>query len=573
MPVFKPGKKISKAVRNLQLSQVNGQGVVLAPGYIFPNFLSDGLEGAVKIPMNFDFKKRHPRMRAQQWKFADYDGDRDLDLIIGIGDWTEYGWDDAYNPQGVWTNGPLHGYVYISRNVGTDTDPSFTTPIKIMAGGKPIDVYGMPSPSLADFDRDGDLDMICGEFLDGFTYFQNIGNKVEPRYEKGVRLRYHGEALKMDLQMITPVAIDWNEDGFTDLIVGDEDGRVAFIEHTGNVFDGVPQFLPPRYFQQEARDVKFGALVTPVGIDWDGDGDEDLVCGNTAGYIGLLENLGGGDKPRWAKPVYLEADGQPIRIMAGPNGSIQGPCEAKWGYTTLSVADWNHDGLPDLVVNSIWGKVVWFENVGTRKKPLLTSARPIRVAWEGTPPRPEWNWWEPQNDELVSQWRTTPYVIDLNNDRLNDLVMLDHEGYLTFFERNKVDGKLKLASPVRIFVDQEGNMYDRHNKPTGKSRRNQALRLNDGKAGKSGRRKLCFMDWDQDGKVDLMVNGGNVNFFKNMGKDNKGKIVFKHMGPVHEKVLAGHTTSPTAVDWDSNGKPDLLIGAEDGRMYFVKNPN
>lgn len=55
-----------------------------------------------------------------------------------------------------------------------------------------------------------------------------------------------------------------------------------------------------------------------------------------------------------------------LRIMAGPNGSIQGPCEAKWGYTTLSVADWDHDGRPDLVVNSIWGKVVWFRNVGTR---------------------------------------------------------------------------------------------------------------------------------------------------------------------------------------------------------------
>jgi hypothetical protein len=45
------------------------------------------------------------------------------------------------------------------------------------------------------------------------------------------------------------------------------------------------------------------------------------------------------------------------------------------------------------------------------------------------------------------------------------------------------------------------------------------------------------------------------------------------MGPVHEQELAGHTTSPTIVDWDRNGIPDLLIGAEDGRLYFFKNPN
>ena len=36
----------------------------------------------------------------------------------------------------------------------------------------------------------------------------------------------------MDLQMITPTAIDWDRDGDIDLVVGDEDGRVAFVENT-----------------------------------------------------------------------------------------------------------------------------------------------------------------------------------------------------------------------------------------------------------------------------------------------------------------------------------------------------
>src|SRR5690606_30749289 len=105
----------------------------------------------------------------------------------------------------------------------------------------------------------------------------------------------------------------------------------------------------------EAGDLKCGALATPVGFDWDGDGDFDILCGNTAGYIELFENLSGPgvEFPKWAAPVRLEADGQPLRILAGPNGSIQGPAEAKWGYTCLSVADWDHDGLPDIVINTI----------------------------------------------------------------------------------------------------------------------------------------------------------------------------------------------------------------------------
>lgn len=50
----------------------------------------------------------------------------------------------------------------------------------------------------------------------------------------------------MDLQMITPTAIDWNKDGHIDLIVGDEDGRVAFIENTGKfTADHTPIFSRP----------------------------------------------------------------------------------------------------------------------------------------------------------------------------------------------------------------------------------------------------------------------------------------------------------------------------------------
>ena len=73
----------------------------------------------------------------------------------------------------------------------------------------------------------------------------------------------------------------------------------------------------------------------------DGDGDEDILCGNTAGYIGFFENLSGPgvERPKWAAVKQLTAGGKILRILAGPNGSIQGPAEAKWGYTTLTVAD------------------------------------------------------------------------------------------------------------------------------------------------------------------------------------------------------------------------------------------
>ncbi len=197
--------------------------------------------------------------------------------------------------------------------------------------------------------------------------------------------------------------------------------------------------------------MKFGALATPVGVDWDGDGDFDIVSGNTAGYLGVLENLSGKgvETPRWAAPKLVEAEGMVIRIMAGPNGSIQGPAEAKWGYTTLSIADWDGDGLPDLIVNSIWGKVVWYHNIGTRSAPRF--ARRHRSRWNGRALQPalSYGWLRPAGKGLLTQWRTTPVAVDWNHDGLTDLVMLDHEGYLAYFERARQEGRLVLHAPRR----------------------------------------------------------------------------------------------------------------------------
>jgi len=362
-----------------------------------------------------------------------------------------------------------------------------------------------------------------------------------------------GKHLRMDLEMIAPVAFDWDKDGDMDLICGDEDGRVAFIENTGkHAADKSPVFEKPKYFKQEADTLKCGALATPVGFDWDGDGDTDIISGNTAGYIEFFENLSGADvaQPKWNAPVRLKADGKTFRVLAG-NQSIQGPAEAKWGYTTLNVADWDGDGLPDIVLNSIISKVQWLKNVGTRKEPKLAAAQPVEVEWEGAQPELKWGWVKPHGKGIVTQWRTTPALYDFNGDGLLDLAMLDTDGYLAFFERSKTG----LNHPRRAFVDESGD----------------PLQLNAGTAGKSGRRKLCVTDWDGDGKFDLLLNSSNADFLQQVGQKD-GNWVMKNAGALAEKNIEGHDVSPTVVDFDGDKVPDFIGGAEDGRFYFMKNP-
>ncbi|MBX9655619.1 VCBS repeat-containing protein, partial [bacterium] len=397
------------------------------------------------------------------------------------------------------------------------------------------------------------------EFVDSFTYFENVGSRKEPKYSAGRKLKApDGSTLAMELQMIVPIAFDWDKDGDLDLVVGDEDGRVALVENIGKLSsDRLPQFLPPHYFQQEADELKSGALANPVGIDWDADGDFDLLSGNTAGFIEFFENLSGPKvaSPKWAAPKRLEAGEKTFRVMAGPNGGIQGPCERKWGYTTLSAIDWNLDGLPDIVFNSIRGEVSWLRNIGSKGSPKLAAPEPIEVEWEGTTPKPEWVWWTPKGKELITQWRTTPVAFDFNRDGLPDLGMLDQEGYLAFFERVKMGDTLVLLPPKRIFLGEKGS----------------PLRLNDKRGGGSGRRKLCATDWDGDGKFDLLLNSVNADVLHQIDSTNKG-WTFRNAGSLAKQNIEGHDVAPTTVDFDGNGIPDFIGGAEDGRFYLFINP-
>ena len=552
-PTFKAGVRIGEGERDVTLSRTGGRWEVLTRGQRHPRFRETAFAEPQAIPYEPTFLPK--RARAQQWSLGDYDGDGLTDLIIGVSDWEDYGWDNAFDAQGEWTRGPLHGYVYVMRNRGTEEAPAYGPARQLMVGDQPLDVYGCPSPNFADWDGDGDLDLICGEFLDRMTYFENVGLRSDPRYAEGRFLMHEGRPITMDLEMIRVVAFDWDKDGDVDLVVGQEDGRVALVKNVG-LEEGIPIFRPPLFFRQEADSVKIGALCTPFAVDWDGDGDEDLLAGDTAGYINFVENLDGGDPPKWAAPMYLQAGRETIRIQAGPNGSIQGPAEAKWGYTVLNAADWDHDGLVDIMINSIWGEVLWFRNAGTARAPELEAARPVEVDWEGPTPKPAWFWWEPKGKQLVTQWRTSPVIIDWNEDGLNDLVMLDQEGYPAWFERVRAADGLHLKPGKRIFLDEEL----------------QPLRFNEREAGSSGRRKIAIADWDGDGRRDILLNGRNIDFMRNEA-DSVNGTVFTMQGEVDPRRLAGHTTCPTLVHWGGRRLPDLLIGAEDGFLYLLRNPH
>jgi hypothetical protein len=530
-PLFARAEWIGRGVKDLVAADFNGDGaldLVISGGY-FSDVRRNRMSRFVAVKLN----RSYTVGRDDLWYPVDWDKDGKIDILAGVSDWTEYGWDDAFDTNGKWTRGLLHGYVYFHRNVGTNGAPSYAAPVRIDG----IDTFGSPSPNPVDWFGTGKLDLLLGSFIDYLTIFRNGGTTERLPFQ-------------FDLCMIQPRVTQWHADGRPSVVVGIEDGTVVLLENTAPKGQAV-RLAAPKYLEQVNPFLKSGALSRPVAVDWNGDGKLDLISGNSAGTLQYFENVGTATQPAFADRGALRAGGQVIQRIAGPNGSVQGPAEEKWGYSNPSVADWDLDGKPDILVNDIWGDVVLYRNIGSRSRPELAPAAAVEVEWPGAPPKPDWVWWAPRPKQLVTQWRTTPKVVDWDRDGLPDLVMLNHQGYLSLYRRARVGGQLRLMPPERIFVQENGRF----------------LLLAAGRAGASGRRKIELADWDGDGDLDLITDSdeGQV-WYENVG--SQGKPVMRARGTVVRAKLAGHNPTPNVADWNGDGKLDVLVGGEDGFFYF-----
>jgi hypothetical protein len=71
--------------------------------------------------------------------------------------------------------------------------------------------------------------------------------------------------------------------------------------------------------------------------------------------------------------------------------------------------------------------------------------------------------------------------------------------------------------------------------------------------------------------LDLLVNSTSATWLRNV-ETREGNVVLEDKGQLSTRNISGHTSSPTTVDRNKDGVPDLLVGAEDGFLYYMTNP-
>ena len=269
--------------------------------------------------------------------------------------------------------------VAVYLNSGSDADPVLTNYSNAQAAGAdlwlPSTACGAPAPFVGDYNGDGKRDLLVGSGLDGYVYFYaNTNTDAAPILSPGVPLMVETNVLTVGYRA-TPCLGDWDGDGLNDLLCGNGDGYVVFFKNVGTVAS--PAYSAGTRIQASGADLNLGIRSVVRVFDWDGDGIPDLVGSSQTGVY-CCRNIGSKSSPALQAPVALRVPVNGMGLTPINIGSRM----------RLELVDWNNDGVMDLLLGDAAGNVAFFEG--------------YRFAFSSMAVQPSGGW--------LLQWNSAPYL-------------------------------------------------------------------------------------------------------------------------------------------------------------------
>ncbi len=249
-------------------------------------------------------------------------------------------------------------FVYSSNGKG---ELAKARPVK--AKKKPVRIPGVcevpadfgASVHLTDLDGDGRPDLLCGSNMDvaGGTiqgHMYALMGKGKGFDKPKILQGNAGRPLAMGAGAANPLAntasvpttVDIDGDGHLDIVSGNTEGTFYLFKGLGKgSFEQQPSAL-----KGSDGPLKVMMNSSPAFVDWDGDGDQDLLSGSGLGGVYLFANTGTLEAPLFAESVTLVE--MPAFSLMPPMGlpKVLGPGV----HTRVWAGDRNGDGKPDLLV-------------------------------------------------------------------------------------------------------------------------------------------------------------------------------------------------------------------------------
>jgi hypothetical protein len=213
-----------------------------------------------------------------------------------------------------------------------------------------------------DLDGDGNLDILSGSYSrqdkDMAGLLQVLRGQKGGTFKKAAALLgSDGEPLILpagtgDDTIIDKIctrafAADLDSDGKLDLVVGNFRGTFGLFAGEGG-----GKFAPrATWLQADGNPMKVDSHGDPFLVDWDGDGDLDLLSGSAQGGVFLFTNQGTKKQPRFAAKAVLAAPAGHHGVDAKEAVRFgDAHLKAPGGDTRVWAADVDGDGLLDLLV-------------------------------------------------------------------------------------------------------------------------------------------------------------------------------------------------------------------------------